>query len=583
VGLFAALQTFFLFARRDRFSVLLWWTGDSWLYVAALWLKDLALATATFVVFAEVVRLTFALPEVPESDDRRSRFRHAMLLVAILAAGVALRWVAPRQIPPGVWDDAVYEAQVALRQPGAVPWFGGAPFDEGGGRPLVSHLYVKFCELIFRFFGRGDVGLLALSAVGGSLTLPAVYWLGRETGGRRVALVATALTAFAMSPLVFSRWAYTAALLLPLVLGGAAATLRTVRTGRVAWAVLAGLLLGLSLHTYVAAWPIAGAFVIFALTTPLRSGRWRLVLAAGAAALVAFLPFAVAFLDYPGRLGGRAYDVSFLIPSRNVALPAGSGPLAILLRLLYNVLQYTGALLWTGDPTARNGLPGRPAFSVLVGFAALVGAALSWRRVRAGNPGHRLLLLLASASLLSGILSDPSSAPDLVRIYPAIVVSTLLAAESFVRWVPASARALPARPGLLWALGFSLLLVLETRPFFTAWPDNGLVVGSFTPAESDAGRTARALGRAPIVLAPHLPRPLVFETLVSGVDASRPVPRLPRRSAEDLLRSPPRGAFWYVGREADIEVLRRASWRCPPRRSGAAASKTSVYRVAPPR
>jgi hypothetical protein len=203
--------------------------------------------------------------------------------------------------------------------------------------------------------------------------------------------------------------------------------------------------------------------------------------------------------------------------------------------------------------------------------------------VRAGNPGHRLLLLLASASLLSGILSDPSSAPDLVRIYPAIAVSTLLAAESFVRWVPASARALPARPGLLWALGFSLLLVLETRPFFTAWPDNGLVVGSFTPAESDAGRTARALGRAPIVLAPHLPRPLVFETLVSGVDASRPVPRLPRRSAEDLLRSPPRGAFWYVGREADIEVLRRASWRCPPRRSGAAASKTSVYRVAPPR
>jgi hypothetical protein len=583
MGLFAAIQTFFLFAHEDRFAVLFWWTGDSWPYVGALWLKDLALAAATFVVFAEVVHLTFALPEVLESDDRRSRFRYAMLLAAILAAGVALRWVAPRQIPPGVWDDAVYEAQVALRQPGAVPWFGGAPFDEGGARPLVSHLYLKFCELIFRIFGRGDVGLLALSAVGGSLTLPAVYWLGRETGGRQVALVATAFTAFAMSPLVFSRWAYTAALLLPLVLAGAAATLRTIRTGRVAWAIVAGLLIGLSLHTYVAAWPIAAAFAIFALTTPARPGKWRLVLSAGAAALVGFLPFAVAFLQYPGRLGGRAYEVSFLIPSRSASLPAGSGPLAILLRLLHSVLQYTGALLWTGDPTPRNGLPGRPAFSDLVGFAALVGAALSWRRARGGNPGHRLLLLLASASLLAGILSDPSSAPNLVRIYPAIGVSTLLAAESLVRWVSASARALPARPGLLWALGFSLLLVLETRPFFAAWPDNSLVVGSFTPAESEAGRTARALGRAPIVLAPYLPRPLVFETLVSGVGASRPVPRLPRQSPADLLRSPPRGPFWYVCREADLEILRRASWRCPPRRSGGVPSKTSVFRVAPPR
>jgi 4-amino-4-deoxy-L-arabinose transferase-like glycosyltransferase len=583
-GLFAALQTFFLFAHRDRFSVLLWWTGDSWPYVAALWLKDLALAAATFVIFAEVVRLTFALPEVPESDDRHSRFRHAMLLAAILAAGVALRWVAPRQIPPGVWDDAVYEAQVALRNPGAVPWFGGAPFDEGGGHPLVSHLYVKFCELIFRVFGRGDVGLLALSAVGGSLTLPAVYWLGRETGGRRVALVATALVAFAMTPLVFSRWAYIAALLLPLVLGGAAATLRAIRTGRVVWAILAGLLLGLSLHTYVAAWPIAAAFVVFALTTPQRFGRRRLVLAAGAAALVSFLPFAVAFLEYPGRLGGRARDVSFLMPSRNAALPAGSDPFAILLRLLHSVVQYTGALLWTGDPTPRNGLPGRPAFTVLVGFAALVGVALSWRRVRAGDPGHRLLLLLAVASLIAAVLSDPADAPNRLRIYPLIGISTLLAAESLVRWVPASARALPARPGLLWALGFSLLLVLETRPFFTAWPNNGFVAGSFTPAESEVGRTVRALGRAPIVLEPSaLPRPLVFETLVSGVDASRPVPRLPRRSAADLLRSPPGEAFWYVCREADIEVLRRASWRCPPQRSGASASKTSVFRVAPPR
>src|SRR6185295_2705372 len=43
VGIFAAIQTFVFFARRDRFSVLLWWTDESWLYVSLLWLKNLAL------------------------------------------------------------------------------------------------------------------------------------------------------------------------------------------------------------------------------------------------------------------------------------------------------------------------------------------------------------------------------------------------------------------------------------------------------------------------------------------------------------------------------------------------------------
>ena len=583
MGFFAASQTFLFFAARDRFSVLFWWTRDSWPYVAALWLKDLALSAVTFVVFAEVIRWTLALPEVPEPDDRRSRLRDAMLFAAILAVGVALRWIAPRQIPPGVSDDAVYEVQAALRRPGTVPWLGGTLFHEGGGRPLVSYLYVKFCELIFRVFGRGDVGLLALSAVGGSLTLPAIYWLGRELGARRVALVATALTAFAMTPLVISRWMSIAALLLPLVLGAAAATLRTIRTDRLAWAVLAGLLLGLSLHTYVAAWAIAAAFVIFVLRMLSGPRKWKLVFVSGAATLVAFLPFAVAFLEYPGHLGGRTYDASFLTPSRSASLPPGNGPVAVLLRLLHSTIQYTGTLLWTGDSTARNGLPGRPAFSVLVGFAALIGVTLSWRRACAGNSGRRLLLLLAGASLFAGILSHPADAPNRLRIYPAIVFSTLFAAETLVRWVSAFARALPTRPGFVWALGFSLLAVFETRPFFTTWPDNALVAGSFTPIESKVGRTARALGRAPIVLEPDvLPRPLVFETLVSGTDASRPVPRLPRRSAADLLRKPPGGAFWYVARDVDLETLRHSSWRCPPPRKGEAASNVFVFRVVPP-
>jgi len=132
LGLFAAVQTFVLFARRDRFAVLFWWTSESWLLVTLLWLKNFALAGAAFFVFFRIARWTQTLPRVQARracprDDSASRVRHALLFAGILAAGVALRWIAPRQIPPGVWADALFEAAGALRQPGTIPRLGGQP------------------------------------------------------------------------------------------------------------------------------------------------------------------------------------------------------------------------------------------------------------------------------------------------------------------------------------------------------------------------------------------------------------------------------------------------------------------------
>jgi hypothetical protein len=134
----------------------------------------------------------------------------------------------------------------------------------------------------------------------------------------------------------------------------------------------------------------------------------------------------------------------------------------------------------------------------------------------------------------------------------------------------------------MWTLAFAILFLFETTKFLTTWPEDSLVMGSLCVTESEAGRRARALGPAPIILEPKaLSWPIVFETLAA--DPERPVARLDRRSAEDLLRSPPDGPFWFVARDPDLEVLRRASWRCPPRRNRETASETSVFRVAPPR
>jgi 4-amino-4-deoxy-L-arabinose transferase-like glycosyltransferase len=584
LGLFAAVETVVFFARRDRFSVLFWWTSESWLLVALLWVKDLLLGAVAFFVFFRIARWTDSLPEPPRPEGTASRRRHALLFAGILAAGVLLRWIAPRQIPPGVWADALFEAEGALRHPGAIPWIGGQPLAVEGlaNSALVSNLYLKFCEVLFRVFGRGDVGLLALSAVGGTLALPAVYWLGREVSGRRVGLVAMAILALAQWPLVFSRWAWTGALLLSLVLAAAAAAVRARRTGSPGWAAAAGLLAGLSLHTYVSAWAVAAAFAVFAIGTLRRAKGTRLVLAAAGAALLAFLPFAPAFLRYPERLGGRAHDVSFLAPTKDVGVPGGNRPGAPPLRLLYNAVEYSGLFLWTRDPNPRHGFPDRPPFDPALGVAALAGAALSFRKYRDGDAGEGLLWLVAGASLLAGVLGNPGGAPNGLRIYSFVGIAVLWAAGSLERWVTAAARALSTSTASVWALALTVLFVAETVPFLTRWPRNPLVAGSFCVLESDLGRTARSLGPAPIYLAPKaLAWPIVFETLAAGEDPRRPVPQRDRRTAEDLLRSAPDAPFWYVASDEDLDPLRRASWRCPTPAKTGGSGTVWIARVSP--
>jgi hypothetical protein len=564
LGIFAAVQTFVFFARRDRFSVLFWWTSESWLLVTLLWCKNLALAGAAFLAFGSFAHATERIPETAEPESEKS-FRHTLLFLAILAAGTALRWVAPRQIPPGVWADALFEAEGVLRDPGNVGWIGGRPLhvESFQNSALVSNLYLKFCGLVFSIFGRGDVGLLALSAVGGTLALPATYWLGRELRGPRFALLAMTLAAFAAWPLVFSRWAWTGSLLLPLVLAGAAAALAALRTGRGLYAVLSGVFVGLSLHTHPAAWAIGAGFATFALTSLSRPGGGRLVAAAAVAGLLAFLPFAPAFLRYPERFGGRAQDVSVFASTKDVAVPGGNGPWAPPLRLLYNGIEYTGIFLWTRDPNPRHGPPDRPPFDPALGLAALIGIAIALRSARAGDAGERLLLLLAGTSLLAGILGNPGGAPNGLRIYPFVGVALLWAAATVDRWVPFAARSTRVRPSLLFGVLLAVLFTAESVPFLAAWPDDRRVVGSFCATETAAGRIRRSLGDAPTVMEPGaLGWPIVFEALAAGPDPRNPVTSLPRKTPKELLEVPPRSRFWYIATPDSLERLRKAGWSC---------------------
>jgi hypothetical protein len=579
IGLFAALHTLVFFARQDRFAVLFWWTRDSWPYIALLWLKDIALSAVAFLVFAEVARATLALPAPLDRLDHSSRIRHALLFTAILGAGLTLRWIAPVQIPPGVWVDALLEAEGALRDPGRISWIGGRPYGTES-HALVSNLYLKICELLFRVFGRGDVGILALSAAGGSLALPAVYFLGKEVRGPRVGLIAMALVAFGSWPLIYSRWAWVGATLLPLVAGASALTLAAARRRSPLLAIAAGVLLGLSLHTHPTAWAVALGFAVFALFALFRRAvSSKLVILALVGCCVVLAPFAAAFLEYPERIGGRPQDVSLLAPVKDPTIPS-----AFPTRFIRNAVLYTGLVLWTSDPNPRHGLRGRPTVGAAIGFAALAGLAVCCRSARDRWSGDRLLLLIAATSLSAGILANPAGAPNGLRVFPLVAPVVVWAADAANRSVSAAARSLSVRAPFLWALAFALLFAAETVPFLSVWPADPSVAEFFCLDESAAGRSRRDLGAAPTIVAPgSLGWPIVFETLAAGAGPRDPIPRSARRSAPDLVRSAPDRPFWYIARAEDLDALRRAGWRTSAKSRDEANGRAVVVRILPPR
>lgn len=377
-----------------------------------------------------------------------------ILLIAATALVVFFRFYGTATVPPEPFSDQAEKIfDVYDITQGKTSIF----FIRNTGREAFQMYWTL---LVAKLFGTG-LSFLSLklgTAILGFLTLPFIYLLGKEIGGRRVGLFAFIMAGIGYWPNVISR----VGLRFPLYPLFVAPTLffliRGLRTRNRNDFLLSGLFLGIGLHGYspfrIVPFVVVAAFILFWLhersqTARRDSALWLALLAF--TSLFVFVPLLRYWIDNPAEFGYRA--ASRLSSVEN---PITQPVWQIFLSNTWNALQMFNiddGEIWV------HSIPHRPALDVIAGALFVIGVVLVL--VRYIRNRHWLdLFLLASIPLLLLpsilALAFPAENPALNRAGGAYIPAFILGAM--------------ALDGLVTAVG------LERKRAFVAWGLAGILL-----------------------------------------------------------------------------------------------------------
>jgi 4-amino-4-deoxy-L-arabinose transferase-like glycosyltransferase len=401
-------------------------------------------------------------PFAPYTAKATATERWIIILLLLLAAFLRLHRLA--DVPPGIHDDEVIDAEIAESLLAGEP--PSVFYTAGEGREGLHYVVLAASRLLV---ARGPYWYRLPSVLWSLLTMLIVYRLSRRMFGPTAALVAAGGLAVAYWPVYLGRVTLYCVSLPPIAAGMALAIWRGLERPSddrraIGWFILAGLLLGLAQYTYLPArvlplfiLPFIAYLALFHRGT-LRA-HWRgltLLLVVGA---IVSTPMAL----YLSQHWEQQERITRL-----------SEPLEALMRgdpqpVLSSTVATLGMFIWQGDPQALYNLPGRPVFEP-VGSALFIGGVLiALLGVRC--PANALCLLWTAVLLTPGMLSHP--APHFVRTIGATVTAFIFPGLA-VRWI---AERVKSPISLSVALGLLLAfnVALTFRDYFFRWPETSEV------------------------------------------------------------------------------------------------------------
>ena len=289
------------------------------------------------------------------------------VVAVILLLGAYVRMTHLTCLPGGIYPDEAMNTTDGLRaaEAGTWPLF----YENNNGR---EGLYISILGYLLHWFGNSLWVVRFLPALVGTLTLPAVNWIGRRASGKFGGIMALGLIAFSYWHLNFSRVGFRA-LLMVFMLSWAFAFLtegfwRLVNSKKKpCWLfAVSGLFFGLSLHTYIAVRIAPAAVAVFFIMMLLFYwDRWKEILKYAlitvAFTLIAAAPILYDFIHNPFHFTGRTGNVSLL------------GTPNFLPLLFKNIGLTLASFLAYGDQNWRHNYPYLPLVLPVWGVVTLLG------------------------------------------------------------------------------------------------------------------------------------------------------------------------------------------------------------------
>lgn len=372
---------------------------------------------------------------------------HAILLVAVVAWAVFVRFYNLDGMPPGLHpDEAANGIDIfSILEKGNIQPF----YEANGGR---EGLFFMLQAISVAIFGNTIAALRYAPAVIGVLSVLAMYAWTRSWYGKWVGLVAAYIMATLPWAITFSRLGFRASmimLMLPLTLW---LLTRAAQTKRAGWAIAAGVSLGAGFYTYLAWRLIPIALVIIGVYWLIRLRKrvleWlRPAAITAVATVVVLVPMGLYAVQNPEALMARS-SVSIFNPDLNGGnLPATFAAVTGKMALMYNV---------SGDQNFRHNLGGEPQLNIFVGIVFLLGLLVClvqikrWRSVT--------LLALMFAMLLPALLTA-EGIPHALRAVGTLPVAVILAAVGTQRLLRTWRGIFPLNPAAR-QLGLGAILLL---------------------------------------------------------------------------------------------------------------------------
>jgi hypothetical protein len=501
--------------------------SHSWKGTPRLWLASMLLLVLGAWLLGAVGRGSprAATASALWNDSPRNRWLQVAAFVLILGLAIFLRTYRFYSIPPGIYVDETNGSLDALRilegesvSPFATGWYG------------TPNGYIYYMAGMFKWLGANWMSLKLVSLIPAILSVAAIYFLGRLVFGPTAGLMAMLFLAVSRWHLSMSRWGWneTAPPLFQIL--ATFFLIRGLRDRRAFDYALSGLLMGLSIYTYLSARLAAVTILLYILywilsdPSGIRAAlrrSWLGFVIFGVATLIAVAPLAVTYLKDPFAMNNRVSEISIF---RDVGEQQSLKP------FLQNIGDILKFFHQTGDHQGKHNLPDEPMTDPITGLFFAVGLAyaiLRWRDQR-----YFLLITWLVIGLAGSFLSSHHESPQSYRALSGLPAVVLMAADILDRATRAIYRGLQerisseSRPRLpaYAASAIAILALLgatawESNIYFGRQASSIAVQSGFNPTENQvAGEVISALqANKEVYLSPRFSEYSPLRFLVYGI------------------------------------------------------------------